>query len=169
MGWANFLKAVLSNIDIFAGPVVTLMYPLYASIRAIETPSRLDDQQWLTYWVLYSFITLFELTFAKVLEWLPFWPYLKLVATCWLVLPMFNGAAFVYENYVRKFILNPKFDSRFNPAQRKLVNMSPSTRVAVERYIEHNGHDAFDRLIKKGEKEGKRSIITEHDYDYDEY
>lgn len=41
----------------------------YASIRAIETKSRTDDHQWLTYWVLYSLITLFEITFAKVLEW----------------------------------------------------------------------------------------------------
>ena len=40
----------------------------YASIKAIETKSRTDNQQWLTYWVLYSMLTLFELTFAKVLE-----------------------------------------------------------------------------------------------------
>jgi len=40
----------------------------YASIKAIETKNIVDDQQWLTYWVLYSLITLFELTFAKVLE-----------------------------------------------------------------------------------------------------
>lgn len=41
----------------------------YASIRAIETKTPVDDQQWLTYWVLYSMITLFELTFAKLIEW----------------------------------------------------------------------------------------------------
>jgi receptor expression-enhancing protein 5/6 len=41
----------------------------YSSMRAIESPSTLDDQQWLTYWVLYSFITLFELSFWKVLAW----------------------------------------------------------------------------------------------------
>lgn len=41
----------------------------YASIRAIETKSPIDDQQWLTYWVLYSLITLFELTFSKFIEW----------------------------------------------------------------------------------------------------
>lgn len=41
----------------------------YASIRAIETKSVVDDQQWLTYWILYSMITLFELTFAKIIEW----------------------------------------------------------------------------------------------------
>ena len=41
----------------------------YASMRAIESPSSLDDQQWLTYWVLYSLITLFELSSWKVLQW----------------------------------------------------------------------------------------------------
>jgi len=40
----------------------------YASIKAIESRSSIDDQQWLTYWDLYSLITLFELTFSKVLE-----------------------------------------------------------------------------------------------------
>lgn len=38
-------------------------------MRAIESPSTLDDQQWLTYWVLYSLITLFELSCWKVLQW----------------------------------------------------------------------------------------------------
>ncbi|KAM1349181.1 hypothetical protein PS2_003302 [Malus domestica] len=28
-----------------------------------------DNRQWLTYWILYSMITLIELTFAKVIEW----------------------------------------------------------------------------------------------------
>ena len=43
-----------------------------------------------------------------------------------------NGVGFVYENYVRKFILNPKFDSRFNLGQKKLLKISLSTRVVVE-------------------------------------
>jgi receptor expression-enhancing protein 5/6 len=38
-------------------------------MRAIESPSSLDDQQWLTYWVLYSLIALFELSCWKVLQW----------------------------------------------------------------------------------------------------
>ncbi|CAN1357302.1 HVA22-like protein a [Linum perenne] len=68
-GSGNFIQVVAKNFDVLALPLVTLLYPLYASIRAIETKSRSDDQQWLTYWVLYSMITLFELTFAKILEW----------------------------------------------------------------------------------------------------
>ncbi|EPS60752.1 hypothetical protein M569_14052, partial [Genlisea aurea] len=83
---------------------VALLYPLYASIRAIESPSPLDDQQWLTYWVLHSLTALFELSCWKILRWLPFWPYVKLVICLWLVLPVFNGAAYIYENSVRKYL-----------------------------------------------------------------
>ncbi|KAK9121840.1 hypothetical protein Syun_019457 [Stephania yunnanensis] len=68
MGAASFLKVVATNFDVLAGPIVTLAYPLYASIQAIESKSPVDDQQWLTYWVFYSMITLFELTFAKLIE-----------------------------------------------------------------------------------------------------
>ncbi|KAI3812043.1 hypothetical protein L1987_16745 [Smallanthus sonchifolius] len=74
MGSQNFFSVVAKNIDVLVGPVIALVYPLYASIKAIETRSQTDDQQWLTYWVLYSLITLFELTFSKLLEWFPIWP-----------------------------------------------------------------------------------------------
>ncbi|KAJ6873733.1 HVA22-like protein [Populus alba x Populus x berolinensis] len=40
-----------------------LLYPAYASIQAIERPSHRDNKQWLSYWILYSFISLFEITF----------------------------------------------------------------------------------------------------------
>jgi len=82
MGSGSFLKVLAKNFDVLAGPIISLAYPLYASVRAIETKNPVDDQQWLTYWVLYSFITLFELTFAPIIEWLPFWSYAKLFFNC---------------------------------------------------------------------------------------
>ncbi|KAL6549275.1 hypothetical protein OROHE_009120 [Orobanche hederae] len=44
----SFLRLLGENLDIIAGPVVTLVYPLYASIKATEMKSVVDDQQWLT-------------------------------------------------------------------------------------------------------------------------
>lgn len=38
---------------------------------------------------------------------IPLWPYAKLALTCWLVLPGLSGAAYVYEHYVRSFLLSP--------------------------------------------------------------
>lgn len=166
----------------------------YASIRAIETKSRTDDQQWLTYWVLYSLITLFEITFAKVLEWwvhslpyicahicmcilntctknvmlwwidiscfqlirsFPIWAYGKLILTCWLVLPQFNGAAYVYRRFIRPFYINPQSSAQqiwYFPRSKDKKNMfskPDDVLTAAEKYMEEHGTEAFERLITK--------------------
>ncbi|RRT72140.1 hypothetical protein GW17_00050232 [Ensete ventricosum] len=131
-------------------PVVTLVYPLYASVKAIETKSSADDQQWLTYWVLYSFMTLFELTFAKVLEWIPIWSYAKLMFSCWLVLPYFNGAAYVYQNFVRPLFVNHQtVNIWYIPRKEDIFSRPDDILSAAKRYIEENGPKAFEKLISK--------------------
>ncbi|KAE8675549.1 HVA22-like protein d [Hibiscus syriacus] len=95
---------LLSNLHSLAGPVVMLLYPLYASVIAIETPGKEDDEQWLAYWILYSLLTLTEMLLQSVLEWIPIWYTVKLVFVVWMVLPQFRGAAFIYERFVREQI-----------------------------------------------------------------
>ncbi|KAF9591026.1 hypothetical protein IFM89_001236 [Coptis chinensis] len=157
MGLGEFLKVLLANFDVLAGPVLALAYPLYASIQAIETKSPVDDQQWLTYWVLYSMITLFELTFAKLIHWLPFWSYAKLIATCWLVLPCFNGAAYVYEHYVRPMFVNPRtVNVWYVPWGKKDgLHKDEDILTAAEKYIAENGPQAFEKLVNRAHKETK--------------
>ncbi|PON69411.1 TB2/DP1/HVA22-related protein [Parasponia andersonii] len=153
------LGAIAKHLDTIIGPGTMLVYPLYASMRAIESPSSLDDQQWLTYWVLYSFITLFELSCWKVLVWVPVWPYLKMLFCMWLVLPIFNGAAYIYENIVRKYVKIGGYlvNSHYPESQRKVLEMmSLDARESVERYIDRYGPDAFDRIIKAAEKEARK-------------
>ncbi|CAN6714039.1 unnamed protein product [Malus baccata var. baccata] len=151
-GTGSFLKVLLRNFDVLAGPVVSLVYPLYASIRAIETQSPADDRQWLTYWILYSMITLFELTFAKVIEWIPIWSYAKLIATCWLVLPYTSGAAYVYEHYIRPFFLNPhKVNIWYVPRKKDVSGKANPGDIpaVVEQYIAENGIEAFEKIIHR--------------------
>lgn len=162
MGSGSFIKVVLKNLDVLAGPIVTLVYPLYASVKAIETKSPIDDQQWLTYWVLYSLMTLFELTFAKVIEWLPFWPFAKLIFSCWLVLPYFSGAAYVYQHFVRPMFVNQQTVNIWYVPRKKGIFSKPSifskpddVLVAAEKFIEENGPEAFQKLINKAEKDTK--------------
>ncbi|TKY73396.1 HVA22 protein a [Spatholobus suberectus] len=156
MGAGSFLKVVLKNFDVLAGPVLSLAYPLYASVRAIESKSPVDDQQWLTYWVLYSLITLIELTFAKVLEWIPIWPYAKLILTCWLVIPYFSGAAFVYEHYVRPFFVNPQnINIWYVPSKKDSMGKPEDILTAAEKYIEEHGTEAFENMISKAGKSRK--------------
>lgn len=156
MGTGSFLKVVAKNFDVLAGPFVTLVYPLYASVKAIETKSPVDDQQWLTYWVLYSMLTLFELTFAKVIEWLPFWTHAKLILNCWLVLPYFSGAAYVYEHFVRPlFVKQQTVNIWYVPGKKDVFSRPDDVLTAAELYIQENGPDAFQKLINKAEKVSK--------------
>ncbi|PIA33832.1 hypothetical protein AQUCO_04000123v1 [Aquilegia coerulea] len=92
----------MSQLHALAGPLVMLMYPLYASVMAMESTSKVDDEQWLAYWILYSFLTLAEMLLDPILTWIPIWYDIKLAMVAWLVLPQFRGAAFVYEKFVRE-------------------------------------------------------------------
>lgn len=170
-GVGNLLKVLAQNFDIVAGPVVSLLYPLYASIRAIETKSSADDQQWLTYWVLYSMITLFELTFSKLIEWIPLWSYAKLIATCWLVIPYFSGAAYVYEHYVRPFYLGQQtVNIWYVPRKKDVFSKPDDILTAAEAYIKENGPDAFQKIIHRADRDvhsrNTGYIFNEDDYRY---
>ncbi|KAG9445902.1 hypothetical protein H6P81_012030 [Aristolochia fimbriata] len=100
----------LTYLHSLAGPTVTLLYPLYASVKAIESTTKVDDEQWLAYWILYSFLTLTEMVLEPLLQWIPIWYQIKVAFVAWLVLPQFRGAAFIYERFVREQL--KKYDGR---------------------------------------------------------
>ncbi|KAK3439741.1 hypothetical protein EUGRSUZ_B00097 [Eucalyptus grandis] len=111
----GYLGILLTHAHCLAGPVLMLLYPLYASVMAIQSPSKIDDKQWLAYWIIYSFITLAEVHLQPLFEWIPIWYDVKLILAAWLVLPQFQGAAFLYERLVPEHILKrqPKSKKKF--------------------------------------------------------
>ncbi|MCO5612709.1 hypothetical protein L7F22_066978 [Adiantum nelumboides] len=118
-------KAAFFHFDIIAGVIVTLIYPLIASIRAIEADDKLYHKQWLTFWIVYSFVTIVELSLWRILYWIPFWGLIKVVGGCWLVLPQFNGAAYIYDYYVGKDL----FRSSRNTSQLTPIGTRPSAHM----------------------------------------
>ncbi|KAJ8304813.1 hypothetical protein KUTeg_018396 [Tegillarca granosa] len=56
---------------------IGFLYPAYASVKAIESTSKDDDTQWLTYWVVYSFFSLLEFFTDIFLFWIPFYWFFK--------------------------------------------------------------------------------------------
>lgn len=75
---------------------------------------------------------------------------MKLAFCFWLVLPIFSGAAYIYENYVRKYVKIAGYGSSIDPEeQRKVLQMmSPEAKNSLVLYIEKYGPAAFARLIK---------------------
>ncbi|PON59597.1 TB2/DP1/HVA22-related protein [Parasponia andersonii] len=106
MGWEVFLTLLAKLFTVFSWPSFTLVYPLYASVQAIESDSESKNQQCLTYWVLFALFRMSESLLAKLLKWLPFWPYVKGVITVFLVVQCFAGACYIYDHFVRSHLEN---------------------------------------------------------------
>ncbi|KAL2760592.1 hypothetical protein ACRALDRAFT_1066908 [Sodiomyces alcalophilus JCM 7366] len=88
----NLGGQLLTNLAGFA-------IPCYYSIHALFSANKEDDTQWLTYWVVFSFLTLVE-SFINVIYWFPFYFIFKFIFLLWLSLPMFRGADIVFHNFM---------------------------------------------------------------------
>jgi receptor expression-enhancing protein 5/6 len=92
---------------------------------------------------------------------LPIWPYAKLILSCWLVLPHFNGAAHVYRHYLRPFYMNPQLpkmpqmpgtSQMWYVPRKNIFSKQDDVLTAAERYMQEHGTEAFERLISKVHK-----------------
>lgn len=156
MGW---LWTVVVRGYALSGPLMMLVYPLYASIMAIESPYKEDDQQWLTYWVLYSLVSLVEMAAAPVFRWIPFYSTIKLVIASWLVLPQFRGGIILYESFVRPHLnaATGMTDQKLTDEQRRwLGSISPEAQASVAAYIKENGAPAFAQLMNLATQDIKK-------------
>ncbi|PUZ44833.1 hypothetical protein GQ55_8G161700 [Panicum hallii var. hallii] len=139
------LWTTLSHLYSLAGPTVTLLYPLHASVQAMESSSKLDDEQWLAYWILYSFITLMEMVLHSLICWIPIWYELKLLFTAWLVLPNFRGAVFIYNKFVREHVKKHNViraasdpgnvSNNARPDEDKIISTSPKGKKTKRRLL----------------------------------
>jgi receptor expression-enhancing protein 5/6 len=80
----------------FAGFVI----PGYYSLEALFSVSKADDTQWLTYWVVFAFLTVFESAVSAV-YWFPFYYTFKFILILWLALPVTGGAQLVFKSFIQ--------------------------------------------------------------------
>ncbi|CAF9919442.1 MAG: ER membrane protein DP1/Yop1 [Gomphillus americanus] len=88
----NIAGSFLTN---FAG----FLLPSYYSLQALFTRGSTDDTHWLTYWVVYGFLTVFE-SAVNAPYWFPFYYIFKFVLVLWMSLPITNGAQIVFRSFL---------------------------------------------------------------------
>jgi len=89
----NIAGQFLTNI---AGFVI----PGYYSLEALFSVGRSDDTQWLTYWVVFAFFTVFE-SAVNAVYWFPFYYTFKFLLVLWLALPITGGAQIVFRSFIQ--------------------------------------------------------------------
>jgi receptor expression-enhancing protein 5/6 len=67
--------------------IVGFIYPMIATITAIESDGKDDDTYWLVYWVVFGFFGVIEAFVDYVIFWIPFYYPIKLAFLLWCMLP----------------------------------------------------------------------------------
>ncbi|KAJ5176628.1 Protein yop1 [Penicillium canariense] len=80
----------------FAG----FLLPGYYSLQALFTAGSADDTQWLTYWVVFAFLTVVESAISAA-YWFPFYYIFKFVLILWMALPQTSGAQIVFHSFLQ--------------------------------------------------------------------
>lgn len=102
-----FIVLFLALFDILAALLTTLfgmIYPSYMSwkvsfslLQAIE--KNIDEQKkiWLTYWIVFGFLTSIDSTFWFVLQYVPGFYAIRFIVYVWMFYPREkNGATIIY-------------------------------------------------------------------------
>ncbi|GFY89451.1 hypothetical protein Acr_06g0013940 [Actinidia rufa] len=88
---------------------------------------------------------------------------MKLLAICWLVVPHFNGACYVYECLLRPCLsVNPRVVIKYLIKPKENPSLSAESFLALaERYVTENGSEALEKLIDSKSEHIKPSTDVE--------
>merc|ERR1711982_81219 len=98
-------------------------YPAYMSFKAIDTIETLeDDIQWLTYWIVFSFMSFLETYATAIISFVPFYFGFKIMFMIWLYHPKYQGASLVYKQVLRPMFY-PYYASSVQSFKRKMLRL----------------------------------------------
>ncbi|KAL2119906.1 hypothetical protein VTJ04DRAFT_6867 [Mycothermus thermophilus] len=110
--------------------VASFLFPVFASYKALKTSDPAQLTPWLMYWVVLSFVVLFENWTGWILFWVPFYAYIRLLFLLYLVLPQTQGARYLYETYV-----HPKLEENETAIEEFIASAHARLRSAGISYL----------------------------------
>mmetsp|Transcript_11776 Transcript_11776/g.17834 ORF Transcript_11776/g.17834 Transcript_11776/m.17834 type:complete len:294 (+) Transcript_11776:55-936(+) len=85
--------------------IAGFVYPLYASVKAIESADTADDKQWLTYWIIFTQFKIIESVADFLISFIPLYFLIKIAFLVWCYHPSFNGATVLYDIIIKEHVL----------------------------------------------------------------
>nr|XP_058928469.1 receptor expression-enhancing protein 4 isoform X1 [Kogia breviceps]XP_058928470.1 receptor expression-enhancing protein 4 isoform X1 [Kogia breviceps]XP_058928471.1 receptor expression-enhancing protein 4 isoform X1 [Kogia breviceps] len=80
--------------------VFGMLYPTYASYKAVKTKNIREYVRWMMYWIVFALFMAVE-TFTDIfISWFPFYYEIKMAFVLWLLSPYTKGASLLYRKFV---------------------------------------------------------------------
>ena len=84
--------------------VLTCVYPMMQSITAIEATDDKVKQKWLSFWCVFGIFQTIEMFFGFLLNYIPYYSWVRIMFFIFLMHPTTNGAQVLYESLFKKFL-----------------------------------------------------------------
>uniref|UniRef100_A0A8C4PSX9 Receptor expression-enhancing protein n=1 Tax=Equus asinus TaxID=9793 RepID=A0A8C4PSX9_EQUAS len=80
--------------------VFGLLYPAYASYKAVKTKNIREYVRWMMYWIVFALFMAVETFMDIFISWFPFYYEIKIAFVLWLLSPYTKGASLLYRKFV---------------------------------------------------------------------
>lgn len=118
---------------------LSFLFPGYRSFCAVMSENNDDDENWLSYWLVYAFVQFFELAFTIVVATFPFYYELKCV---FIMLLQAKNAKLAHKLY-KKF-LGPVLET-YEPAIDAFIDKYSQQAVAIT----HTANRAANQVFRE--------------------
>lgn len=107
-----------------------LIFPMFASYRALVSNDISLIRPWLMYWVVFATLQFAEDVFRPIVRLVPFYGLFKMGALIWLVLPQTQGAVQIYQTRLEPWLRSHNQDiDNFVNSLFSFVNSTPLASI----------------------------------------
>ena len=127
---ASMALAMLGIGSSYITCLLGVAYPAFMSFLALESKKRSDDKQWLTYWVVYGFLSFFDKFGGSLMTYVPFYFFVKLLVLVWLFHPSSRGATRIYDMYVLPNM--KKYNEHIVKVEKGMAEAASAAKVKLD-------------------------------------
>ncbi|ORX95863.1 hypothetical protein K493DRAFT_407457 [Basidiobolus meristosporus CBS 931.73] len=132
-----------------------LLYPAYASYRALDERRSDELLTWLMFWIVMGLFTAVEFVADIIIFWVPFYYQLKLAFILWLILPQTQGSTYLYKTFIHPTLI--RHESEIDSMLEKVQTEIKTTGVRMGKQSVEALQKAAVESLTKGQL-----LIMEH-------
>ena len=135
--------------------LLTCIYPIIASIKALESRDEDDDKKWLSFWTVFGIFQTVEMLFSWVLTLIPFYYTLRLAFFVYLMAPQTNGAYMLYESVFSPLVrknekkINKIIDGVSKEAKKVVSQVASAENIEKATKIVEGAKEAEENSLNK--------------------